>query len=111
MSYRLFLDDLRDPPLDSGEWQVARSTMAAKLLVHQLGMPTFISFDHDLGGDDTAMAFINWLVSRSLDELDAGTMVAPISFTVHSQNPVGAVNIAGLMTSFNRFLEQQRVGS
>lgn len=55
VSWSLFIDDIRKPP--PGDWVVCRSSEAALESVRSRGMPTFISFDHDLGGDDTAMAF------------------------------------------------------
>jgi hypothetical protein len=60
-------------------------------------MPVEIAFDHDLGGDDTTMRFLNWLTEQLLD----GHVQFPGNFqyTIHSQNSVGARNIANRMNS------------
>lgn len=95
MSYKLFIDDERFPAENSGEWVIVRSSQQAISEVYQNGMPDFISFDHDLGGDDTSMKFLRWL----LDELLDGMIAFPVDFCyyVHSQNPVGAENIRSFM--------------
>ena len=97
MTYKLFIDDERFPP-DSwvgGNYKIARSSSEAIAFVEDYGMPNFISFDHDLGGDDTSMRFIGALISMLLD----GFVVIPkdFDFYVHSQNPVGAGNIRARM--------------
>jgi hypothetical protein len=101
----LFLDDLRTP-YDAGfkngaasRFVVARSTMEAVMLVRENGMPKAISFDHDLGGADTAMVFLRWLANDFWD----GNMPVP-EFHIHSANPVGKANIASFMSSWHRSL-------
>ena len=97
MASKLFLDDLRTAP--SGDYTTVRSSDEAKAYVMQNGCPEFISFDHDLGGADTAMQFVKWLVDYDMDNNGA---VIPTSFQfhVHSANPVGAQNIAGYLQSY-----------
>lgn len=102
MTYSLFLDDEREPPADGQAWHVARSSTAAIAIVSENGVPAFISFDHDLGGDDTAMRFIHWLTGWILD---TNTTFPPgFDFYVHSQNPIGRGNIQSLMASFQASL-------
>lgn len=96
MGYKLFIDDEREPVGD--DWVIARSSFEAASIVTSNGMPNFISFDHDLGDDDTAMGFLNWLSDTCLD---AGTTFS-FDYTVHSQNPVGRDNIIGFIESFKR---------
>ena len=108
MSYKLFLDDERDSPCDNTKcvtgvpvpkWVIARSSSEAIELVKTKGIPSFISFDHDLGGDDTAMKFIWFLINSHIE----GSIEAfPTSYYVHSQNPIGVENIKGLMESYIR---------
>ena len=95
MSYKLFIDDERFPVENSGEWVIVRNSQQAIATVYQKGMPRFISFDHDLGGDDTSMNFVR----RLLEELLDGMLAFPVDFGyyVHSQNPVGAENIRRFM--------------
>ena len=100
MTYKLFIDDIRQPP--SPDWVVVRSSEEAKATVLKYGMPTTISFDHDLGGDDTSMLFIHWLIELSMDN---PALPFPRDYIIHSANPVGAKNIDGLLSSYIRHLE------
>ncbi|ENH6339639.1 hypothetical protein ABWH74_002989 [Burkholderia vietnamiensis] len=97
MSYRLFIDDIRDPM--EPDWYVARTSSEAIMLLETLGCPREISFDHDLGGTDTAMLVVKRLVEI---DLDSGGVFFPNNFvyTVHSANPVGRENIRGLMDQY-----------
>lgn len=99
MPWRLFLDDERFPANDRwNRWTIARSSQEAIELVQQQGMPVEIAFDHDLGGEDTSMKFIHWMIDQHYDH---GLVIpAELIFSVHSQNPVGAKNICSLMIAF-----------
>ena len=92
MSYRMFLDDERMPA--SNGWHIVRSSSDAIACVLAHGLPSRISFDHDLGGEDTAMRFVHFLVDYIIDNGLRGMVP---DYTVHSQNPVGAANIKGMM--------------
>ncbi len=109
MSYRLFIDDEREPPDDGWEWLIARSSREAIMTLYNLGAPEYISFDHDLGGDDTSIKFIDWLIELTLDLLDLGidpgSLSFPIRYEIHSQNPVGAANIDAKMKHFIHYLD------
>lgn len=91
--WNLFLDDERHPPDNGRDFTLARSSHEAIACVEERGMPEFISFDHDLGGDDTAMVFLTWLENMLLE--DRLRLSETFSYTVHSQNPIGARNISG----------------
>ena len=97
MTYKMFLDDERFPPRDGTSWVIARSSDEAIRTVKTLGVPAFISFDHDLGGDDTAIKFIWWLIDMYID---GNITTFPTEYFVHSQNPIGAANIRHLMDGF-----------
>lgn len=87
--YKMFIDDERFPV--SNDFTVVRSSEEAIGCVKVKGVPVFISFDHDLGGDDTSIVFIKWLVDFLIDtntKLPNG-----FDYYVHSQNPVGKKNI------------------
>jgi hypothetical protein len=96
--YNLYIDDLRNPPADR-DWVVCRSSQEALDLVMEIGMPSYISFDHDLGEDDTTMIFLRRLVNEVWD----GHTVIP-GYQIHSANPVGAQNIRSFMESWKRSL-------
>ncbi len=49
MTYNLFLDDERFPPNDGKDWVIVRSVQEAVDYVEVNGLPSFISFDNDLG--------------------------------------------------------------
>lgn len=101
---KLFIDDERFPITD--DWYIVRSSEEAIAWVSQHGMPNEISFDHDLGGEDTSRVFVLWL----LDNLAFGNTYIPEDFTfsVHSQNPIGAEWIKGTMDNILRYSQTQR---
>lgn len=91
--YRLFLDDIRNPPDE--DWIICRSTHEALDTIRDKGIPDFMSLDHDLGGDDTTMVFLKRLV----DEIWDGQSIPP-KYQVHSANPIGTQNIISYMESW-----------
>lgn len=93
MTYKLFIDDEREPA--NCEFVVARSSAEAINVLSKRGMPSEIAFDHDLGGADTAMPVVHWLADQLMD----GALQFPpgFAYSVHSQNPVGARNVCGLL--------------
>lgn len=106
MSYSLFIDDERYPSDHSvRDFVIARSSEESIQIIHKNGCPEFISFDHDLGGDDTAMRVVKWLIDIDINGCFLGLPFIPanFSFDVHSQNPVGAKNIKELLNSYLEF--------
>jgi len=100
----LFVDDLRNPE-DRGfnkECKVTRSSEETIEWLETNGVPDFISFDHDLGGDDTAMAVVDFLIERDLDT-NGKFIGGDFSFNVHSDNPVGKANIEGKLGGYLKF--------
>lgn len=95
---KLFIDDERYPVDNS--FRVVRTSKEAMNFVKTNGMPDFISFDHDLGGSDTAMVFVNWLIDYDLDH---DVIKKYFAFYVHSQNPIGKKNIEGTINGYLRF--------
>jgi hypothetical protein len=95
---KLFIDDERFPVTDN--WVIVRTSQEAIDAVTTHGFPSFISFDHDLGGEDTAIVFINWLTDQLID----GHLTIPVDFDyyVHSQNPIGVANIKSKMDQLIR---------
>lgn len=91
--YRLFIDDDRFP--ETPDWFVARNSYQAIRALEDYGMPVEIAFDHDLGGQDTAMTFLKRLCTK----LEDGKVAFPSGFrySVHSMNPIGAKNIRAFM--------------
>lgn len=94
----IFLDDVRNPP-EMGDYVICRNSADAIRLI-LTGNVRFISFDHDLGQDDTG-----YIVACKIEELAYNGMIAPIDYMIHSANPVGRDNIRRAMESAWRFWE------
>lgn len=98
MSWKLFLDDERLPPLDDNNWIIARDYYKVIHLLKGLGMPSFVSFDHDLGEGPTGYDVAKLLVATDMDEIAA--FPENFDFYVHSQNPIGKANIEGYLRGY-----------
>lgn len=115
MTYRLFIDDERDP-IDvkwltwedqllyrEGEWIIARNWAEVLEIVVSLGFPKMISFDHDLGdGQLTGYEIVKRLCEMVMDGVQ---MPKNFCFRVHSKNPVGGENIRRYMDNFLKHME------
>ena len=89
---KIYLDDVRTIP----EGFIGlRSFTEFITYIKANGLPDFISFDHDLGLQESGYDCAKWLVAYCLDN----EMKLP-DFVVHSQNPVGKQNIASLLSNF-----------
>jgi hypothetical protein len=132
----LFLDDVRNPndvthycqsdliPLYAKEnWVIVRNYTEFQFWINNMGLPDVISFDHDLAdehysplmygdkynelydvfkektGYDCAVWLVEYCLDRGIDIPD---------FYVHSMNPVGAKKIEGLLTNYQKFMENNR---
>lgn len=122
MGYKLFLDDKRNPVhcvsymqhrigrknpiyLENG-WVICRNYKSFVSTIEEMGLPDFVSFDHDLADEHyrnylssgevdysdyvekTGYEAAKWLVNYCLDH----KLELP-EYAVHSDNPVGAGNI------------------
>ena len=76
---RFWVDDERNAPDDS--WSVSRTSKEAikriGIAAHYSGRLEEISLDHDLGGDDTGMKVLNWMIEHE---------VWPEELTIHTSN-------------------------
>lgn len=102
-----FIDDEREPVAKIViHWVIFRDGPAMLAMIRKFGLPQGIAFDHDLGeanymtGHDVAKAIIEMVLD--------GTLVVPAGFeyTVHSQNPIGAKNIADTMDDLDRMADR-----
>lgn len=94
---RLYIDDIRNP---KGSFdKITRSSAETIEYLTRFGCPEYISFDHDLGGDDTAMIIVKFMVEMDLD-MSGDFIPNRFDWNVHSANPVGADNINGYLTSY-----------
>ena len=99
--YKLFIDDERFPVTE--DWVIVRTSVEAISYMKDHGFPSMISFDHDLGGDDTSRPVVRWIGDQVVSE--GVQLPADFNFYVHSQNPVGRDWINGTM---NRIVELAR---
>lgn len=100
MSYKLWLEDLADtikPPPDKS-WKVARTSSEAIAIVKEFGLPSFISFDFDLGENDTAEIFYKYMGENHTDSK------VP-DYEIHSENNQGWKLIESYMESWRKSQE------
>ena len=90
---RLWIDDVRPAP-DGWTW-VKTSDEALAILGPDVIQ---ISFDHDLGGDDTAM-----IVAKEIEHLAFLGERAPPKWSIHSANPVGRLNLQAALQRADEF--------
>lgn len=90
--YKMFLDDLRDPKVPG--YVICRTSQEAIQCVLEKGIPEFILFDHDLGGGDTAMIFVQTIYNLGY----------PLSFDyhIHSDNCIGKKELISYIESWKR---------
>jgi hypothetical protein len=117
--YNLFIDDYREPMClrDTRTWETVTSYNQFVDKITKDGLPSFISFDHDLAWEQypqkgevmgeidyndpryakakTGYHCAMWLV----DYCQQKNLSLP-NFQVHSMNPVGKQNIIQLLTKF-----------
>ena len=109
---KLFLDDLRTvdmvyPPDMIDQFDVVRTFDDFKAYIVTNGLPEFISFDNDLGLDDSGevapdgYAAAKWLV------YDSGLDMKKLQFKVHSANPVASEQIKGLLNNYIKHLNSE----
>lgn len=105
MSYSIFLDDVRTvkmvyPNMQETDFIIVRDYETFVITLLQMGLPSFISFDNDLGlnknGDIAKDGYdcVKWLVYKS--KLD----IRSIKFKVHSANPIAKVQIQSLLNNY-----------
>jgi hypothetical protein len=84
---KLWVDDLRPAP-DGWLWA---KTSAEAIDVLGGGTIDAVSFDHDLGGEDTTRPVVLWLCEHD---------TWPLKVHVHTANPVGREWLVGMCTRY-----------
>ena len=118
MKYKLFLDDVRtvlglslynySPIYKEDNWKLARNFDEFKSIIIEFGMPSFISFDHDLGDirknhvERTGYDCAKWLVNYCMDN----NIPFP-EYKVHSDNTVGKDNITYYIENYKKIIEKK----
>ncbi|GAA0189412.1 hypothetical protein GCM10009122_49630 [Fulvivirga kasyanovii] len=109
---KLFLDDIRtvDMIYEKSmvkEFNIVRSYHEFVEYIKVNGLPSFISFDNDLGLNENGevapdgYAAAKWLVYES------GLDLKKLKFKVHSANPVASEQIRGLLSNYINFLNSE----
>lgn len=101
--YTLFLDDERFPVDDS--YVICRDFWEFKSTIHELGIPKHICFDHDLG--DSKYTGLKCAEFLYLCFLDQPWDAKDFTFSVHSQNPVGAENIRAFLKNMLESIREE----
>jgi len=96
----LYIDDIRMPK-EFG-YDIVRTSRAAVTYMKREGCPRYISFDHDLGGEDNSMIIVRWMVETDMEK-DGKFIPENFEWFVHSANPVGVENINGLLKGYLTF--------
>jgi len=90
---KIYLDDIRNPKSDG--WIILRSYKDFVSWIELNGIPDLISFDHDMGDDETGYDAAKWLCNYCMQN-----HIPFPEWNIHSANPVGAENIKQLLTRF-----------
>lgn len=102
--YTLFLDDERMPPSEMENVTIVRDFWEFKRVIVALGIPSYVSFDHDLGSMDfNGKDCAEFLIMRMIMERPSN--MEDFQYYVHSQNPVGAENIRRFMDKYLEDIE------
>lgn len=97
---KLFLDDIRQPPLNQNWILITDPQQAIDLI--KTNEVSHISFDHDLRQDMTG-----YDVAKFIEMGAYQGWLKPILWQIHSDNPVGANNIRNAMKMANKFWIEQ----
>lgn len=114
MSWKLWLDDLRDPEdflrpgfnfsqdqylrlgLKAEDFVWCKTPKAAMEAIQERGLPEFMALDHDLGEVGTVFTFLHWLAEEHPN--------SPPKWMSHSSNRCGVENTNAFMDSWHRSL-------
>jgi hypothetical protein len=95
----LWIDDLRPTPAGYTHTAVNSSEAISILETAKITSTpvALISFDHDLGGDDTTRRVLLWMIEHD---------VWPAQIRIHTANPVGREWLTGMATRYSPDITQ-----
>lgn len=94
----LYIDDIRPAPDD--RWIVVRTYDEAIAFIEEHGSKIeLISLDHDLG-DTNIPERTGYDIALHIVAMKFDNKPVPLSYQVHSANPVGAMRIAGVIERY-----------
>jgi hypothetical protein len=100
--YNLYLDDERTPKNET-PFFIVRNYEDFKYTIMENGIPSYISFDHDLGDTKTGYDCANWLQCYVI--MNGVKIPYNFNYNVHSANPVGVKRIVDCIESLLRMVK------
>jgi hypothetical protein len=97
---KIWIDDVRKMP-SSYNTHVKTYEEAIKYL--ETGKVTHISFDHDLGTKKSGYDIAKYIERKSYEG-----KLKPITWTIHSANPVGSKNITYAMMNADKYWKMNK---
>ena len=112
MSYKLFLDDIRDvgaiyPTLSNCDFVIVRNYKDFINYIDRMGSPCFISFDNDLGLDENGKIALDGYAAAKWLVYESGIDIRKIEIRVHSANPVAKTQISSLLKNYIKYLNSR----
>jgi hypothetical protein len=95
---KMWIDDVRTPPDTTWIWAM-NSKDALELL--DMGTYSVISFDHDLGGEDSG-----YVVALFIEQQAFHKSIPKLEWRVHSMNPVGRERIIRAMKNADEYWDR-----
>ncbi|WP_406843165.1 cyclic-phosphate processing receiver domain-containing protein [Flavobacterium soyae] len=110
MTYKLFLDDIRDvnmvyKKLTNDDFIVVRNSHDFKKVILEKGLSELISFNNDLGLDENDQVAEDGYVCAKWLVYESGIDLKNLKFNVHSANPVASKQILGLLDNYINHLK------
>jgi len=92
---KIWLDDIRPMPEGFDFW--CKDESEVRFLINHDNV-THVDFDHDLGSSYTGYDLAKYIEQRAFDR-----SLKPITWNIHSQNPVGRKNIETAMRNADKY--------
>lgn len=99
---KVWIDDIRPAP--KGWFWIKDSNHALRHLKMFSLVIEEISFDHDLGDDDTTVRVADYIEEEAMKDT-----IPRYKWHIHSANPVGRKRLQAALESANRFWDEQGV--
>ena len=111
MEYKLFLDDIRTvkmvyESLEESDFVIVRNYKDFVTTIKENGLPSFISFDNDLGLDENNQIGLDGYAAAKWLVYESGLDIKDLKFKVHSANPVASKQIKGLLDNYIAHLKK-----
>jgi len=108
--FKIWLDDERNPKekiiqdnFGANGDEIWIKTAEALIVLIKQNIVESVSFDHDLGENNISINKNGYDVALLIEELAYNNEIDPISWKIHTQNPVGRKNIENAMKNADRY--------